>query len=557
MSVDVSEIAPVTLADVMSRVRTLPNLGERRRQDLLSAVRLVCRALGRRPEEIPADPQRLRVWLTAISATEAGVGEARWRNGKSLFDSALEAAGIAMIRKRSKEPMTDLWTDLLQKISDRYIKARLTRLARFCTGRQTEPDHLDDVIMDEFRHALESDRHVERPKQVHRDACVTWNDCVVAIPDWPLQTLTVPDNRKIYAFCMSAFPPGFQTEAMAWLTDLGAPDLFGGTARKPARPVTITTRRILLLEVASALVLTGRDIASIESLADIVAFDAAKAALTWLWRHNGERKTGQLHNFSRLIVDIAKNKVGLPESELKRLGELRRQLDPGKGGMTETNKARLRPFEDPANVMRLIELPNTIMHMLSGVTVPTVKEAILAQSALGIAIQLAVPLRPRNLAHLTLDRHIVRTGPGPDAPVHIVIPRGEVKNALALEFLLPLHVIALLDLYLARFRPVLLKCPSRCLFPNQKGGPKDPGPFGTQIKKTIREHIGLVLNLHCFRHLCAFLFLKQHPGEYETVRLLLGHKDLATTVQYYCGLEQADAFRRYDALLDQFRQPRE
>jgi hypothetical protein len=137
MSVDVSEIAPVTLADVMSRVRTLPNLGERRRQDLWSAVRLVCRALGRRPEEIPADPQRLRVWLTAISATEAGVGEARWRNGKSLFDSALEAAGIAMIRKRSKEPMTDLWTDLLQKISDRYIKARLTRLARFCTGRQS------------------------------------------------------------------------------------------------------------------------------------------------------------------------------------------------------------------------------------------------------------------------------------------------------------------------------------------------------------------------------------------------------------------------------------
>ena len=49
------------------------------------------------------------------------------------------------------------------------------------------------------------------------------------------------------------------------------------------------------------------------------------------------------------------------------------------------------------------------------------------------------------------------------------------------------------------------------------------------------------------------LFLAAHPGEYETVRLLLGHKDLNTTVKAYCGLEQADALRRYDALIDRYR----
>ena len=49
------------------------------------------------------------------------------------------------------------------------------------------------------------------------------------------------------------------------------------------------------------------------------------------------------------------------------------------------------------------------------------------------------------------------------------------------------------------------------------------------------------------------LFLREHPGEYETVRLLLGHKSLETTVKTYCGMEQADALRRYDGLIDRYR----
>ena len=37
------------------------------------------------------------------------------------------------------------------------------------------------------------------------------------------------------------------------------------------------------------------------------------------------------------------------------------------------------------------------------------------------------------------------------------------------------------------------------------------------------------------------------------MRLLLGHKSLVTTVRSYCGLEQSDAMRRYDAVLDRYR----
>jgi hypothetical protein len=69
----------------------------------------------------------------------------------------------------------------------------------------------------------------------------------------------------------------------------------------------------------------------------------------------------------------------------------------------------------------------------------------------------------------------------------------------------------------------------------------------------LRQETGIDLNAHCYRHFAARLFLREHPGEYETIRLLLGHKDLSTTTQHYCGLEQADALRRYDTLIDRYR----
>jgi site-specific recombinase XerC len=76
-----------------------------------------------------------------------------------------------------------------------------------------------------------------------------------------------------------------------------------------------------------------------------------------------------------------------------------------------------------------------------------------------------------------------------------------------------------------------------------------------QIKCGIKKGIGLTVNAHLFRHVCAYLFLKAHPGDYETVRLLLGHTTLATTVRAYCGLERSDAVRRYDSLIDRYRRP--
>jgi hypothetical protein len=37
------------------------------------------------------------------------------------------------------------------------------------------------------------------------------------------------------------------------------------------------------------------------------------------------------------------------------------------------------------------------------------------------------------------------------------------------------------------------------------------------------------------------MWLKHNPGDYETVRRMLGHRNIQTTITFYCGLETMQA----------------
>jgi integrase len=352
---------------------------------------------------------------------------------------------------------------------------------------------------------------------------------------------------------LSAFSANFQIDFNAYIDYVSKPDVFDDTSPAPASEATVRDRRILLLEIATALANSGRPLPTIQSLAGLVDISAAKLALKYLWQRNGQRKTGQMNNFARLLVNIAKNWAHAPEAQIEQLRKLRKQVDPGKGGMTERNKEKLRPFSDAVNVEQLVNLPERILREVAGLDRPGYNDAISVQSAVAIAIEMVAPLRAKNLAGLLTDRHIVRTRSGTGAVVHLVIPAHEVKNREPLEFELPPAVVALLDPYLLRYRSMLVSGSSSFLFPARSGSAKPPGPLAVQVKREIKRTTGLDLHLHAFRHLCAYLYLRENPGDYETVRLLLGHKSLATTVRFYCGLEKSDSIRRYDAMLSKYR----
>ena len=142
--------------------------------------------------------------------------------------------------------------------------------------------------------------------------------------------------------------------------------------------------------------------------------------------------------------------------------------------------------------------------------------------------------------------------------VRLVLPASEVKNHRDLEHPLPPWVVALLDLYLARARPVLQPRPGPWLFPGARDGePKTAQALRQQVKDATEEELGLRLTPHQFRHACGLVYLTANPGGHEVVRHLLGHRSIATTIRYYAGMETAAALRHYDAVVLERRQEAE
>ena len=177
------------------------------------------------------------------------------------------------------------------------------------------------------------------------------------------------------------------------------------------------------------------------------------------------------------------------------------------------------------------------------------RTALRFQWALAVEILLFAPIRLGNLAGLELGRHLLRTGTGRRLRYHLVIPGEEVKNGCPVDLTLSAETSALLELYRTRVRPVLAPANSAWLFPGENGRAKAPVTLGGQISRFLERELGLRFTPHQFRHLVGFAHLRRMPGQYETVRVLLGHRSIDTTLRHYAGLEGAAAARHYDETL--------
>jgi len=128
----------------------------------------------------------------------------------------------------------------------------------------------------------------------------------------------------------------------------------------------------------------------------------------------------------------------------------------------------------------------------------------------------------------------------------MVIPGSEVKNGEPVEVDLPQESMRLVKTYLADWRPLVSDAPGDWLFPARGGGHRLPSHLSQEMARVIFKHTGLLVNAHLFRHLAGMLYLIENPGEYETVRRLLGHRKMETTTTFYAPLENKQAVKRYD-----------
>ena len=129
-------------------------------------------------------------------------------------------------------------------------------------------------------------------------------------------------------------------------------------------------------------------------------------------------------------------------------------------------------------------------------------------------------------------------------------PHYDVKNRVDLNFQFDDTLTDLIDEYIHDFLPTLLRgANAPWLFPGEGGQPKIKVFFSKQITDRILKATGLRITAHQFRHAAAAIYLKRWPGDYETVRRLLGHRNIWTTIKFYCGLETMAATQQFGRLI--------
>jgi integrase len=534
----------LSLADVIDRVGRDANIAPRTAGEMGSAIRKFCTVLRCDPATVEAHPRHLRGLFVKLTPAMASVGAGRWKNIKSLVLNALVTAGVKAMAGRSRVSHLPVWEALRARLPDRHWQSGLTRFMSYCTAENITPDSVTPATFEAFGAAVESES-MRDPRCAYRDTCKLWNEAAETIASWPQVRAEVPVRRVDFSLGIENFPRSFATDLAEFQKQSSETDVFSDDYHAPVCPLTQRNRRQNVMMAAPALVRSGMPAEAITDLAVLVQIDNAKAALKVLYDRANGKTTGHIYQIATLLKTLARHYVRLDEQAVSALIDLASKLRPDAEGMSEKNRTCLRQFADERKLGNLLLLPERIFAEVVRRDGGLRRTAVRAAFALATAIEWELPLRADNLAKLRLDRHIHRTGDR----VFLSFDAGETKNTNRIESELSAPLVAMLDVYLDQFHARLSDRRSLFLFPSPKGVKRPSGRLGQQLKVFLANEAGIVITPHQFRHLAAKLYLDRVPGDFETVRLLLGHKDIATTMRFYREMDPIVAMKRYSEFL--------
>jgi hypothetical protein len=531
-----------TLADLIARHEQDASLTPSRRRDLKSAVLRMSEITGVDPRITPASLRFMRPLINAVRPAKYQLTPKSWSNLRSNFRAAVVQPAPRQPRRLDIE-----WARLRAALPTRRMKKGLSRFIGFCERNSISPTAVSDAVSDRFRAHLEADTNVPRPSDCHRLACRLWNEAAETVPGWPMIRLSVPDHRMPRrSLRISAFPVTLQEDLARYLESLGGGDLFAEeAAQKRMAPSTVRQRGVELGLALSALVGSGRDPASITSLACLVEPGAFTSILRHYLKRDGKPRPSA-HNIAQTLITLAKRWVRSEPAALDKLRELQKRLGPQRKRLTEKNRGLLRTLDDSDVRARFLLLPERLAKWAERTT--PVRGAVAMRMAVAIAILQSAPLRIANLAGLRLDRHLVRPG-GPRSLWQIDIPSHEVKNDEPLVHELPRRATALVDVYIRRFRSSLAAPGNPYLF-SVGSGQKRPHALSQQIRGVLADWLGIDMTPHQFRHFAGRVMQQHSPGAFAAIAQLLGHKDVRTTIAYYAELDTLSAGRQFDTFIE-------
>ena len=443
-----------SIAMVIQRIGEDKQLSAPRRAALASALRTMARLLGQDPQAMPAMPGIYRSRIARLTPAGTGLSAKRLANIRSDVLYALRRYGI-ITRRCALPALSPPWRAVWDMLT-KYQRCPLSRFMRWCSAVGVEPNDLNDAVVTRFLNDLERESFVGDPRLLVQRCCRLWN-AVTAMPGAAaLPRLTVPRFHQGYLVQAESLPATFQADLAAFCHHLAGTDPLAETGPpRPLRPISVFRRRFQVLQLVSGLIARGRPAETIWTLADLVTPDALREALLFFLERSGGRTTTQISELANVAMMIAKHWARADAGTIAAIRKLKGRVACHNRGMTAKNADRLRQFEDPENLRRLLLLPEEVFSELRHRGDRGQAACIQARSALAVAILLAAPIRLGNLVALRLGVHLLSSRRGPGGAWHLVIPADETKNTRALEFALPAYVVALLRQYLERYRPLV------------------------------------------------------------------------------------------------------
>jgi integrase len=544
-------IIPVTLRDLLNAVEGCEALSVIRRRDLRSAVMRVASLLGDDPARIPLELPAISAKLATVSPIAAGLTSKTFSNIRSDFIAAVKVSGLKSVPRLARTPLSPVWKKLFTGLSGRRAHLGLSRLARYASAKGIAPQEIDDATIEAFIAAVRDGSLHSRPNDLHRTVTLIWNEAAQH-SEFGLQTVHVPSFRRPpKRIEWTGLTTAFCKDVDKHLTWCGGADVFAGDARSRAlAPQTIKLRRDQIHAAVTALVESGVKPTVIKSLANLVSPENFKRILRRRHEAIGGRANVFDHDLARALVQIARKWVKVDAGVLVELIRLAGKLPMPVSEFTEKNKRTLRQFDDPAILQRLFSFPSRLWHEVKRDAKPNVQTLVKAQAALAVAILSYMPIRLQNLATLTFDVDLFLRE-GPRATSSLELSAGKVKNRTELAFDIPPKVARMLIEYRNRIAPKVIGHRPDRLFVRADGAPKNQWAVAWLIRTYLKRRVGIVFSSHQFRHLSAKVLLDAEPGSFETLRQLLGHKSLRTTVGAYAGINSRRAGRHHQRLVEE------
>ena len=539
-----------SFADAIRAIEVAETLAKDQRLHWCCSLRQIAKLLERPVETVMARWTAVRLPIASLHHAMAGRREKTLQNHKANVRRALVwFAGEQDVAPRGVR-LTVEWARLRDRIEERGVRARLSGLMRYCSGKAIAPGDVTEATLDDYMTYRAATTRLDTNTAARRQIARAWNACADTIDDWPAHRLVEPPVRKADGPTWDDFPEGLRRDVETYLAGLSR--LRRGLSRKrirPCKPSTIRTRREELIVVIKR----AARIVPLESLVGLkVLLDPAlvEQVLNALWKQNGERPTVFTIDLAWKLLSVGRE-IGLDQTELEQLDEFRAKLETFRTtGLTTKNQRLIRQVLNPKVWTSIVNLPEALMRQARQLQEHApVKAAVTAQVAVAIALLTAAPIRLGNLGRIRLGENLTRPA-GMDEPYWLVFPDYDVKNNVPLEFELDRRLTDLIEEYVDDCRPALIRGSNEpWLFPGDGRGHKSLQTLGSQITERIAAATGVRMTVHQFRHAAAAIYLKHRPGEYEMVRRLLGHRNIVTTTRFYCGLETMQATKVYGDII--------